>query len=336
MKILMTGMSSSHCAVNSNVTFFNTLHKILSEFAEVTICAPRLSWTRSDLQKFDAVVLGMVPPTALSANNLYGALHVLDLMYESDKLRLVIDSPQIWQYTNSLGSFKKNPKQIFKPLYESRKDYKQAQLVRPDVASSVADKMKSLEWPKTFVPLLPWGSESSAAEALRFVSADRLIGLKIDSYLLERKPNDVVEKNAWAVDNIKSSWWKSLSSLIVNPSVPTKTTNRVDDFIVDSVLSKAIGTIIPPQDRKVGTWWSYRYLQSLNLGVPVVTYWQDTYEFHPSWAALAYQVEDMPEYDRQKLAEEQYASYKSAIPSKDEILNILQKDLISSTTKERK
>lgn len=334
MKILMTGMSSGHCAVSSNVTFFNTLYKIFSEFADVTICAPRLSWTRADLQKFDAVIVGMTPPTALSANNIYGALHVLDLMYESDKLRLVVDSPQIWQYKNSLGSFKKNPNQIFRPLYENRRDYKQVQVSRADVATSVADKMGSLKWPKTYVPLLPWGTTESAAEALRFIPADRLIGLKVDSYLLDKKISSPTGKTSWAVDNIKSSWWKDLSALTTKPGEPIRPSNRADDSIVDSVISSSIGVVVTPQDRKVGTWWSYRYPQALSLGVPVVTYWQDTYEFHDSWAALAYQVEDMPEYDRQSLAEKQYLSYKSAVPTKEELHNMLEKDLISST-KER-
>lgn len=334
MKILMTGMSSSHCSVSSNVTFFNTLYKIFSEFAEVTICTPKLSWTRADLQKFDAVILGMAPPTSLSANNIYGALHVLDLMYESTKLRLVVDSPQIWQYKNSLGSFKKDPNQIFRPLYENRRDYKQVQVSRSDVAASVADKMKSLKWPKTYIPLLPWGTVESAAESLRFISADRLVGLKIDSYLLSKKPNTAIEKTSWAVDNPKSQWWKTLAKLTQKSSLPLKTTNRVDDFIVDSVISSALGVVITPQDRKVGTWWSYRYPQAISLGTPVVTYWQDTHDFHESWAVLAYQVEDMPEYDRQKLAEEQYLAYESALPSREEIIDVLKKDLISSS-KER-
>lgn len=334
MKILMTGMASSHCSISSNVTFFNTLYKIFSEFAEVTISNPKLSWTRADLQKFDAIILGMTPPTSLSANNIYGALHVLDLMYESNKLRLVVDSPQIWQYKNSLSSFKNNPNQIFRSIYENRRDYKQVQSTRSDVAKSVADKMSSLKWPKTYVPLLPWGTEESASESLRFIPSDRLVGLKVDSYLLEKKPNTAIGKTSWAVDNVKSDWWKSLTKLISKPGVPVKTSARSDDFIVDSVISGSIGVVIPPQDRKVGTWWSYRYPQSVSLGAPVVTYWQDTYGFDPSWGVLAYQVEDMPEYARQQLAEEQYLAYKSAIPSRDEIIDVLKKDLIGSS-KER-
>jgi hypothetical protein len=331
MKILMTGMSSSHCSVGKNISFFSTLYRALSEFADVTICDPKLSWTRSDLQKFDAVFVGLTPPTAISANKIYGALHVLDLMYESPKLRLVVDSPQVWQYKNSIESFKKNPSQIFKSLYASRKDYSTAISSHKNVASSVADKMKTLSWPRTYVPTLPWNSVESLSSALRFVPADRLVAINLDSYLLGKVDKGIIRRTHWAVDNIKSDWWKDLSETLTTPGTSMVVGKRAVDADAEDVIASAIGVAISPQDRKAGTWWSYRYIQGLNMSVPIATYWQDLIGYHEVWTKLAYQIEDMEPYERQHLADSQYKIYESSIPDRATIKGILETDLIGST-----
>jgi hypothetical protein len=117
MKILFTGMGSSHCKKTDNASFFSSLADGYSELAEVVWSAPKITWSRADLESFDLVFLGFMPITSKSANHLYGALHVLNLLYESPKLRLVVDNPQIWQYKNSISSFRRAPEQIFTDFY---------------------------------------------------------------------------------------------------------------------------------------------------------------------------------------------------------------------------
>jgi len=331
MKILMTGMASAHCSDKGNMTFFRGLLKAFSEFAEVTICEPNLSWTRSDLESYDLVVVGLTPPTALSANKIYGALHTLNLLYESPKLRVVVDGPQIWQFKNSFNSFIKNPLQIFGAMYSSRKDYSIAKAKYSESIVGLADKLKSIPWPKTYVPLLPWRTVEQVSEATGIVPASRAIGVHIDQFLIDRQSVLTATKNSsWSVDNHKSSWWTSLSKTLRLPGVPVSNSKKPRDPEVDLSISKSIGLVVAPQDRKVGTWWSYRYIQGLNLNVPIVTYWQDTAGFANSWAQLAYQVEDLDQYDRQELARNQFRDYMDALPSTSEVVTMLRKDLLES------
>lgn len=331
MKILMTGMASSHCSLKGNVSFFSTLHSVLSEVGDVRICEPDLSWTRADLQKYDAVIVGLTPPTALTANKIYGALHVLDLMYESPKLRLVVDGPQVWQFKNSIESFKRAPLQTFGPVHLNRKDYKKALESHVDSIKSVADKMEHLTWPLTYVPLLPWATETTASAALGFIPEDRLIGLNLDAFLLDRSVNTIGRKDRWAVENMKSTWWTKVSSTLRFPSNTTSVNKRSNDEYALGLMSDSAAIAIAPQDRKVGTWWSYRYVQALNTGTPVATKWQDSSTIGPAWSVLAYQIEDLEHYERPYLADAQYKEYVAAVSTKQEILKTLAEDLLDST-----
>lgn len=332
MKILMTGMASAHCSIKGNVTFFYGLYKAFSEFAEVTICEPRLGWSRSDLEAFDLVVVGLTPPTSIAANKIYGALHVLDLMYESPKLRVAVDSNQIWQFKNSLASFRRNPNQIFGPLYKSRKDYNSAITKYVGSFEALAGKISAVVWPKTYVPLLPWQTTVEVANATGFVPADRAIGVQVDQFFVSKQQtSQMLRDDVWAVENPRSQWWQTTSKTVRYESIPVAPTRKPKDADVQQVISKSLGLVVPPQDRKVGSWWSYRYLQALNSNTPVVTYWQDTASFSEAWSQLAYQVEDMDVYDRQELARLQFADYIDNSPTIHQVVHSLQNDLIEST-----
>lgn len=335
MKILFTGMSSSHCKETKNISFFNTLALAYAEIGTVTWSEPKIFWTRSNLEEFDLVVFGFSPLTSPAANKLYGALHVLNLMYESPKLRLVVDSPQIWQYKNSIRSFKRDPDQIFSSFFANRIDYLTARTgpVRSAI-ESVADKMATLEWPKTLVPSVPWLSSSAVASRVSFIDSSSVVPVSVDSLLLTDPSKTIIRDNAWAVENISSSWWKTAAATTRYPGLSTKPGTRASDAQALEIIKTSLGLIVPPQDRKTGTWWSYRYIQALNTGTPVVTYWQDTIGFHPSWGSLAYQMEDVDQFERQQLAAAQVKSYRDGTPSRDEVLNKLQ-SIVLDLSKER-
>ena len=332
MKILFTGMGSPHCKRSDNLNFFSLISDVASEFAEITWSNPRLTWTRTDLDKFDVIVFGFVPPTSPNANKIYAALHVLDLMYESPKLRLVIDSPQVWQYKNSIESFKRDPSQIFNTFYSSRQDYTAANTdVYKARLEDLVNKMSNPElWPTTIVPELPWSTVDRLSSALPFVPADKLAPLNLDSHILNKKNAPIARKNIWAVDAKKSSWWESLKLLLRYPGRTIKTSSKLSDIEYELSLENSLGLIIPPQERKVGTWWSYRYVQALNSSTPVVTYWQDSHKFSQHWSKLAYQVEDLEPYERQHLSDMQYDSYVAAIPDKEQSTKKLEKLMINS------
>lgn len=329
MKILFTGMLSSQVKESANKSFFGLLKDGYGNFADVIVSEPRISWTRSDLENFDLIVLGFVPPTALTANHLYGAIHVFNLMYESPKLRLSVDSPQVWQYKNSINFFTKNPHGIFSSFYETRKNYVAVNKSNfRSEAESLAEKITKLEWPKTFIPKLPWASNSDLIKHVQFIPENSLLPTNLDSLVLNGQQDLRLERHGWAVENPKNSWWVEVSKTLSKPQRSVKPKTRSSDVEIESVIGSAESLAIPPQERKVTNWWSYRYVQGLSLGTPIATYWQDTVKFSDSWSKLAYQIEEMSENDRKKLSKDQYGSYSYSIPTKPSILKTLQNEVV--------
>lgn len=326
MKILFTGMTSAHCKDGNNVSFFRTLAKAYSEIGDVVWSTPKISWSRGDLEKFDLIVLGMAPPTSLASNYIYGSLHVLNLMYESPKLRLVVDSPQMWQYKNSIRAFKRDPEQIFGSFYNNRIDYEEAKTGRVRAsAESVAEKFHTVKWPTTIVPSLPWLSSREIAKKVSFISEESIFPVNLDSFLVEETSPHIGRTNVWAVENTSSVWWKTLEKTLQNSGDSIRYSKKPKDGEVFERIKSSLGLIVPPQDRKVGTWWSYRYLQAINSATPIVTYWNDIGDFDSSWKYLGYQIEDMDPYDRQHVAYQQRNSYILEIPSKKDSLKTLSK-----------
>jgi len=330
MKVLFTGMSSSHCKESKNESFFKTISKAYSEFAEVTWSIPKLSWKRSDLENFDEIVFGFAPPTSVGANYLYGAVHVMNLMYESPKFKIVVDSPQMWQYKNSVRAFKRDPDQIFGSFYSSRRDYNEAKngKLRAE-AEQLAQKMATVSWPVTYVPSLPWSVEESLKAKVGFINSESIVPLNLDALLLTKDTPKINRSNQWAVDNINSSWWKKLKATLRYPEMSIKSGKKPKDLEAEERINMCMALAVAPQDRKIGTWWSYRYIQGLNTTTPIVTQWQDTLNFSSEWAYLAYQLEDMEPYERQQVAFDQIRSYKDGIPDRNSAVSKL-KNIVDS------
>lgn len=329
MKVLITGMASSHCKRPQNTSFFTLLADAISGFADVVWASPNLSWTRKDLEVYDAVLFGFIPPTSLSANKIFGAMHVLSLMFDSPKLKLVADSAQMWQYKNSIEAVKRNPEILFSSFYSKREGYLAAKESSKSVIAA-GELLSSDSWPTTLYPSLPWISKEKVSSILGFLEPEQLTGLNLDSTLISPEPARIGRLDSWAVENPKSPWVDSVQNAISFPVVPTKMGRKTDDSYALNILRSSVGLLIPPQDRKVGSWWNYRAIQAINTSTPISTYWQDTYKFNPSWGVLAYQIEDMSPAERQHLASTQRDSYVSAIPNPEDAIDQLKARLIDS------
>ena len=331
MKVLFTGMSSSHCKPGRNQSFFRTLASAYEEFSKVTWSEPKLSWTKSDLDQFDQIIFGFSPPTSMGANYLYGAVNVLNIMYESPKLRLVVDSPQMWQYKNSLRAFKRDSDQIFGSFYSSRKNYAEAKKsnVR-ESAEALAYKLANAQWPISFAPSLPWQDKDSISSKLPFISEGSVVTLNLDSLLLTKETPSIGRSEQWAVDNPKSAWFLTTKNTLRFPTMSMKNSTKPKDPEVRERINSCMGAIIAPQDRNLGTWWSYRYVQAMNTTTPIATYWQESGSISPEWGLLGYQIEDMQPYERQHVAFQQIKQYESLIPNKESAINKLQNLVIDS------
>ena len=319
-------MASSHCYPRDNVSFFGTLAKAVGEFAEVVWATPKVSWTKSQLDEFDFVFLGFIPPTAMSANKIYGAMHVLGLMFDSPKLRLVADSQQVWQYRNSINNIKKDVYKLFDTFYSKRAEYSLAKNPLNNAQIKLASKkFSSSQWPITYYPTLPWTNHSTAANSLGFSSSDRFVGVNLDSLLLAPEPQDTSDNPLfWSVVPPGGAWLKKIDRFIAHPIVPTV----VHDPNSLKIIRDSLGLLIPPQDRGVGTWWSYKYVQAMNSNTPIVTDWVATTNFNASWSHLAYQIEDMSSSERLEVAKNQFESYRSAIKTKNEAIEGLKEAIL--------
>lgn len=333
MKILFTGMGSHHCKRPANTSFFTVLADALSTFADVVWMSPDINWSLADVDKFDLVVFGFMPPTSLSANKIYGAMNVLALMFDSPKLKIVIDSPQTWQYKNSISAVTRDPELLLNRSYEKREGYS---LIKKNVGilDRAAAHMLVSPWPEILYPSLPWNSVDTVASALKFVDTSALTPINLDSLLLKPELPRIGRKDFWSIENPKNSWVDSLSKVTSFPKTPTKLGRKTDDAYALNVVQESMGLLIPPQERNMLTWWNYRLIQAINTQTPVVTYWPATQKYDHSWSMIAYQVEDMSPSERQHLAARQRDSYLSGIHTVDETLQTLKQNLIDST-KER-
>jgi hypothetical protein len=329
MRILFTGMASSHCTKPKNTSFFVALSDLASEFAEVVWDSPKFSWTREDLDKFDYIFFGLTPPTSLSANKLYPALNLLSQMFTSPKLILVADGAQMWQYKNSFEALKRDYQILLGSFYSKRAEYSRA-VANPKFLETLVAHMTDSPWPKTIYPRLPWGSSQKVKTLLSFIPENRIVGVNLDSTLIGPELPRIGRSDYWAAENMKSSWLEKVEAGLSFPISPNKPKRSATDEGILANIENSVGLIIPPQDREVGTWWNYTLFQALNSGTPVVTQWQDTIAFDQSWGKLGYQIEDMTPAERASIAAQQRYSYLAAIPTKLESQEHLRNLLIES------
>lgn len=326
MKILFTGMASSHCIRPKSVSFFTALSDLVSEFAEVVWDSPKMSWTATDLNDFDYIFFGLTPPTSLSANKLYPALNLLSTMFLSPKLILVADGAQMWQYKNSFEALKRDYRILLGSFYSKRADYSSA-VSDPRFLEVLVAHLTVSDWPKTIYPQLPWDPGKKIFSLLSFITPSKITGINIDSTLMSEALPRIGRSDYWSAENIKSSWIEKIQGTLSFPISPNKTKKFTEDAQVIDNIQSSVGLLIPPQDREVGTWWNYRMFQAMNTGTPVVTQWQDAVYFDQSWAKLGYQIEDMSPAERALVAAQQRSSYLAAIPgpreAKENLINIL-------------
>ncbi len=244
----------------------------------------------------------------------------------------MFDSPQVWQYRNSINAITRDYKILLGSYYSKREGYEKA-LRNSDFLASVSAKMSSTVWPRIIYPRLPWNSDNKIRSAMGFAEASELIGLNFDAKLISTGSVNFARKDVWAAENMKSSWLSYLLKSISLPVQATKQKRSTDDSSALDIIANSVGLILPPQDRNNVTWWNYRIVQALNSSTPIVTYWQDTKDFDESWSVLAYQVEDMSPAQRQHLSSLQRESYLLAIDTAADV-SMKVKNIVIDSMKE--
>lgn len=320
-KILITGMTASHASGRANqrsLSFAGVMKDVLSQQGhEVIQEDPDTSWNINDMSQYDSVLVGISPLTSLSANHVYGALNVLDLLYDSPKLKLFIDAPEPTRITASLRAISKSPDNLTKPFYSSRKGYTYATM--PGMASNLLAVVQRLlidKWPTTLYPALPWSGTGKVISQLPTGAAESLFPINLDAYLLSSQDLIEVEKrDKWVVENYNTNWTSDIVNTLALQSVPMKWNKGWNDDQVFAQIASGIGSLISPYQTG-GTWWTYRIVQSLNALTPVITDWRESQAIGNSWAYLASHVESLPLETRVQIARSQREEYIRSVPSR--------------------
>jgi hypothetical protein len=332
-KILLTGMTApqvSSRAHDRSLSFAGVLKDVLTNMGhDVTWGDPDLVSFEPVLKEFDAVLVGLAPITSLSANRAYGALSVVDTLWSSGKLFMFIDSPSVSQIGTSLRATINSPDNLTKDFFSYRKHYEEVKSspAYQAIMLRAISKLLNEDWPVTFYSSLPWSSDDDVYASLPESVGDCLIPLNIDSFLASTdSPDRDVVANKWSYDIPTPHWTKKQLKMVALPGSPMKVNKGATDSDVYMQIQRSVGSLISP-DKRQGTWWTYRYIQSLNAGVPVVTEWKESFVLGPSWSVLAASVEEMTSQERSALAASQKEAYLSSIPSKIEVTNILNETM---------
>lgn len=332
-KILITGMSAPQCSAKAHsrsLSFAGVLNDVLTNMGhDVTWEDPELSSIDIAFRQYDAVLVGLTPITSLSANRAYGALSIIDTLWSTDKLFLFIDAPTVSQIGVSLKATLTSPDNLVKDFFSYRKGYhevKSSPALQSRLLSAI-DKLLSEDWPPTFYSALPWSSNEAVYDSLPSTVGDCLIPVYVDTFLLSESDTQPTQTaNKWVFDVPTPHWTKKQLKMVRFPGSPMRMTKGDTDSDISHQISRAVGSLISP-DKRQGTWWTYRYAQSLNAGVPVVTEWTESASLGPSWSVLAASVEELTQDQRFELAKQQKLAYIQALPDKIEVTKTLNETM---------
>lgn len=325
MKVLITGCSAQQ-ASNKHAQRTPTFASLLVKaFADAGVVAdhvePSISYTEEQLSKYDLVVVGITPPTSITANKIYPAFAMAARARKIGNLALMIDAPDSMKIQPSLKACYADPKSFYKDFYNRRKNYSDVvqdldlqQEIQGFVRFLIEDK-----WPTTFYPVFPW-STKKFAEYLPNLDQEKLVPVSVDSYLIIQAPaaqNYYETKKYWTCDGLQTPFGVAHSKMIRHSVEPTRETKWEPQAETLARIRGSIGTLVATY-RNDESWWSPALAQSLSQNVPVVHDWKLTRHLGPEWNHLATNIEDMDSAGRLDVAFHQKQSYLKSLPSHEE------------------
>jgi len=295
---------------------------------EVVQVEPDAAWTHSDLAGYGKVFAGVMTPTSVSANGIYGTLNLVSLLKDDSRLALFVDAPEPGKIFAGLRSIERKPKQLFKPFYSRRIGYK---LAAQDgaVSARVLDGALHLlhkPWPKTVWPTLPWYSNPAEIVGVRETMRASLVGLSFDSLHARQPGADALQgkrERAWGIDVPSTKWALSLSRTLGLPHGEIKNKKYATDTELEERIGSLHGVILAIHDDK-RPWWSPLFVKSMRTGTPIVTEWRYSREAGDAWSVLAARVEQMSGLDAYELSARQLRQYLDKIQTRKEVLTTLR------------
>jgi hypothetical protein len=318
--IFLTGTSATYASPSASersLSFAGVLNKVLTLTGNtVTWGSPSVFMEAEDYKDYDSVLVGLSALTSLNSDRAYGALNLINKLWGSDKLVIFVDTPSPSQIEVSLNAISTNPESLTKPFFSFRKDF-QTVATEPVIKKSIlsaVELLKNEDWGPTIYSKLPWKQQNDI-KILRNAKA-KITGINLDSFLIEDSLPSEDLSQRWVIDTEKTKWAKSVTSTLSLPVSPMKWDRGWTDLMVYENIRKSWGALISPEN-KDGTWWNYRYIQALNAGTPVATYWPDSRFMGEVWSMLPSSLESISLERRNLIALAQKETYLAYIPSRE-------------------
>jgi hypothetical protein len=334
MNVLLTGATAAQVSIKKSekTTTFTGLFAsgLDSGKVNVTWVEPSVSMSAEYLAEFDAVIVGLAPPTSTAAHRIYGSLSVIYHAQQIGNLRLLIDAPEPRRIQVGLNAIMKRPEELIKDFYSKRSEYTKAK--DPEVFKriySAVDYLSNNKWPTTYYPKLPWNTFSSISTYIPQTNAKNLVGLCFDKKIFEKGVDTNYENYSemWVADVPSSKWTQRQEKLIRFPVHPLKRSRWETDSDTVVRLREAIGCLVSVY-RSGDPWWSPAIAQSLSVGVPVVSDWLLTSMLGHEWNILPAALEEMSYKERNFLAKNQMISYAEALLPWDDSVRLLCASLV--------
>lgn len=330
MNILLTGATAAHVSPSKNEktrTFSGDIYNALvSSKNRVTWVEPSVFMSYDYISDFDAVIVGLAPPTSTAAHRIYGALSVIGYGLDAGNVSIILDAPEPKKVWYGLKSIQKNPQSLFKGFYSKRKEYKATE--KEEIFSHILVTVHRLIedfWPTTIFPSLPWMSFSSVSSYVPRTSEKNLVGLCFDGKYLSGKTTGSMRSNPeyWLSDKLSSPWSKKQEKLLTLPVEAMRSSRWEGDVEATKKFDKALACLVSTYG-KGDPWWSSAISQCLSSGVPVVSDWTLTSILGPSWRHIPHNLEEMSREEIYNLANDQLFSYKNSVLKWDSSVKLLQ------------
>lgn len=298
----------------------------LSGEHSVTWTEPSIHMSKEYLSEFDAVVVGMAPPTSTAAHRIYGALSVLGNARDVGNLRILLDAPDPSRVWAGLRAVENRPEILVKDFYSKRKEYDAAtdDFTLRRLRAIVSD-LYTNPWSTTIFPVVPWMSYPSVTNYIPTLSRTDVRGLNLDAFVLEAPlavPNPSTGE-FWVSDLHSSPWTRRMEPLLSKSVRPIQESRwEHQTTTINRLATNAIGCLASTY-KNGDPWWSPFVALSLSVHRPVVTDWKLTSYMGDSWNMLAATVETLSATDSIALAAEQRSTYVKQIPDRKEAASLL-------------
>jgi hypothetical protein len=324
MKVLITGATAQQASQKTALrvpTFASLMAQSLSEAgAAVNFTEPSIEMDKRYLADYDVVLVGVAPPTSLSANKLYPAFAIANRAREIGNLALFLDAPEPFKLQASLKSCYLNISDLQKGFYSRRKNYEEM-TSNSEFSTEVYSFIEFLykrPWPVTLYSALPWSHPGAITSVIPNIDESRLFGVNLDVQILKDSNNIATsdkQETFWTCDAPKTKWSVAIKQTLQYPIIPIRENKWEDRSQIGTRMSNSIGTLISVH-RALEPWWSPFVAQSLALGKPVVTDWRYSSVLGSAWSHLASTVEEMSPSERAQLAQEQKVAYLASLPGR--------------------